>query len=293
MKKVLLLCSAMLIAAGTATAAPAYVESWDFEDVGLWGAHPDWSAGTVLDTAPFNGQAYTPAPNQRLHLGDNTSAWHTLSQPTNSFIYTAGVRWEAGDINGIQDAGIGYMYSGNDAWFEGNGKDRMGFGDRWLPNPRPGTADLWDNYQWKGGTKSLKLSSTDGATNMGDYYLWEKDVWAMPTVGEAEMMIKYNTPDNPGTVELYVRTLDYDNIRVDAGVWMKLGWEGDSQDFYDFILPTDPGTGEPYAVDQIKMGGDYAWSQDSFDNVVFQSIPEPASLMLLVIGLPMLRRRRA
>lgn len=306
---IVFLCCGFVLAT-SAMAAPIYVKSWDFEDGTVGQPHPDWSAGAVLTNAPYGGTAYTPVPNKRLHTGDNTAAWTTLPQATNSFIYTGQIRWDAGQINGFRKAGLGYMYAGttHEAWFEGDDRqawtgapsDRMRFGDSWLPNPRPGTADVWANYQWQGGGgRVLDRSTVDGSTNLGGYYTLAPSTpqindWSLPVIGHAELMIKYNTPDNPGTVELYFRSLDYDNVRTAAGNWLKVGWAGDGGViFWNFILPINPATNDYYEIDKIKVGGSYAWSQCSFDNVVFQSVPEPAALLLF--GLPMLliRRRRA
>lgn len=42
----------------------------------------------------------------------------------------------------------------------------------------------------------------------------------------------------------------------------------------------------------LQLGGMYSWTQAQFDNAKLAYIPEPAALALLVLGLPMLRRRR-
>ncbi len=308
---IVLLCCGFVLAT-SAMAAPVYVQTWDFEDGTAGQPHPDWSAGSVQTNAPYGGTAYTPVPNQRLHTGDNTAAWTTLPAATNSFVYTGQIRWDAGQINGFRKAGLGYMYAGttHEAWFEGSDRspwakahsDRMRFGDSWLPNPRPGTtvppgADDWPNYQWQGGGgRELDRSTVDGINNLGGYYTLSADEpdWWTPIIGHAELMVKYNTPDNPGTVELYFRSIDYNNVRTAAGNWLKVGWGGyGGVTYWDFILPINPATNDYWDIDKIKVGGSYAWSQCSFDNVVFQSVPEPAGLLLLgLAAIPMLRRRR-
>lgn len=300
---VLGLCCGFVVAT-TAWAAPVYTLSWDFEDGTVGQPHPAWSAGTVLTNAPYGGTPYTPVPNKRLHTGDNTAAWSNLPAPTNSFLYKAEVRWDAGRINCIRKAGLGYMYAGttHEVWFEGDDRqawanapsDRMRFGDSWLPNPRPGTPDVWANYQWQGGGgRVLDRCTLDGINNLGGYYTLQSPSWEHLQIAHGELMIKYNTPDNPGTVELYFRSLDYDNVRTTAGNWLRLGWGGDGGvTFYDFILPINGSTGDYWDIDKIKLGGASAWSQCSFDGVYFQSFPEPASLLLLIAGLPLLRARR-
>ncbi|MGQ9652421.1 MAG: hypothetical protein ACUVXJ_20205 [Phycisphaerae bacterium] len=301
---IVLLCCGFVLATSV-MAAPVYVKTWDFEDGTVGQPHPDWSGGVVLTNAPYGGTPYTPVPNQRLHTGDNTAAWTTLPAATNSFVYTGQIRWDAGQINGFRKAGLGYKYAGttHEVWFEGDDRqawnkapsDRLRFGDSWLPNPRPGTPDVWANYQWQGGGgRVLDRSTVNGIDNLGGYYTLQSPSWELPMIGHGELMIKYNTPDNPGTVELYFRSIDYDNVRTAAGNWLKLGWGGDGGvTYWDFILPINPATNDYWEIDQIKLGGAYAWSQCSFDNVVFQSIPEPVSLVLIgLAAIPMLRRRR-
>lgn len=286
MKKIALVVGLM---AAVAYAAPVFTQSWDFEDVTPVAGHPDWSAGVVDTVNPFSGQTYS---SNRLYTGDNTAAWASLSAPTNSFIFSAEVRWDAGSINGLRKAGIGYRYAanGNEVWFQGKDTGwpvQMQFGDPYLPNPRPGATTDWADYQWQGGSGRTVYPSS------GDYFMAEASTWDLPDIGQAELMLKYNTPDNPGTVEMYFRSLDYDNVRAPAGQWLKLGWPGYNGAWYeDFILGTDPVTGDIWDINQIKLGGANAWSQCSFDNVSVQSIPEPATALFLVMGGLFLARRR-
>ncbi len=315
MKKTMPIVVLCLMFAGTPIyGALYYTETWDFEDGTVGSAHPDWDAGTVESNAPFSGVPY-PDGN-RLYTGDGVAANHSLPMATNSFIYGAEIWTDAGDINELEGCGLGYFYldEGNtvrEAWFEGDGWTTLKFGDGYLPNPRPGTADEWDNYQWQGGSgRSMHGLVTDPeicgppAEDIGQYYMGSLDYdWNMPPVAEIEVRIEYNTTEclNPGRVELWYRSLNYDNVRVPAGEWLLLGWNGFEETFGDFILATDPDTGEPYEVFQIKLGGSSAWSQGSFDNVYFMSgdnleglmgVPEPATIGLLSLGALMLIRRR-
>ncbi|HPD28666.1 MAG TPA: PEP-CTERM sorting domain-containing protein [Phycisphaerae bacterium] len=302
-----LLCCGFVLAS-SAMAAPVYVKTWDFEDGTVGQPHPDWNAGTVQKNGPYSGTPY-PKGN-RLYTGDNVASWHTLAQPTNSFIYTTQMWTDAGNINGIRKAGMGYRYAGttHEVWFEGddqggwpaNAPSRTRFGDSWLPNPRPGTEDQWDNYQWQGGGgRRLERSTLDGATNLGSHYLPSLNTpgvpdWEFPQFAEIELMIKYNTPDNPGTVELWFRSLNYNATRSAQDQWLRLGWGGYAgANYYDFILGINPATNDYWEIDRIKLGGGSAWSQAAYDNVYFQSIPEPTTLGLLLLGaVPTLRRRR-
>ena len=286
---------AILAIAATAQAGPVYNLSWDFENGTVGSPYPGWSGGTVQVSNGYSGQMY---PSKRLFTGDGVASWLNLPQATDSFIFTTKIRWDAGAVNGIRGAGMGYRYVGaNEVWFEGVAgawagipSDRLRFGDPQAVNPRPGSAGQWADYQWQGGDGRALKCSQDGVTDLGYQYATISSSWGTVPVGEAEMMIKYNTPSNPGTIELYWRSLDYDNPRAPAGTWLKLGWQGaGGVKYWDFILHSPV-----REINQIKLGGANAWSQCSFDDVTFQSLPEPAALLLLGLGtIPMLRRRRA
>jgi hypothetical protein len=315
MKKMIYIAVLGLMLAGvSAYGAPMFTETWDFEDGTIGLPHPDWDAGTVQDTSPFQGLAYPDG--KRLYTGDNTAANHTLPQATNSFIYGAEMWTDAGDINQFQATGLGYFYltENNDvgeAWFEGDDWVTLRFGDPFLPNPRPGTSDDFDDFQWQGGSgRNLTSLQTDPdtcgptPTELGEFYMGSPELdFDMPAVAEIEVRIEYNTTEclNPGRVEMWYRSLNYDNVRAPAGEWLLLGWNGATETFSDFILPLDPNTGEPYEVFQIKLGGSEAWSQVAFDNVYFMSgdnlvglkgVPEPATIGLLGLGTVVLLRRR-
>jgi hypothetical protein len=305
MRKLSIAALILMLTGAMAYAAPVYTETWDFEDGTVGSAHPDWDAGTVQDTAAIVGQPY-PDGN-RLYCPDGTAANHSLPTATNSFIYEVDMYTDAGDINEFQDTGISYFYMNesmdvNEAWLHGDDWTTLYFGDPWLPNPRPGTADDWSNYQWQGGG-GRSLSAYDSAGDeLGKYYMGDTACdWNMPQVANVEMRIEYNTADNPGRVEIWFRSLNYDNVRAAQGEWLQLGWNGSEESFYDFILPTDT-AGDPYDVFQIQMGGSSSWSQSAFDNVYFESgdnvtgfagVPEPATIGLLGLGsLVLIRRRR-
>jgi hypothetical protein len=282
--------------ASFAFAQPAYVNTWDFENGTVGQPHPDWNTdpwspdggnGTVQTNGPFSG---TPYPsNKRLYTADGTDAWHELQAPTNSFIYRANAWTDAGTINALSSTGIGFYgpsdwFGGNpwDAWYEGEGSngDDIKFGMPSLPNPRPGSGG---DFQWPGG--SGETMEYNGLTK-GDAI-----TGSAPQLLEAEFEVRYNTPGNPGTLEVWWRTISHNNTLANAGVWVQVGWETNGNIYDDFILGTDGG-GNVSEISHIKLGGDFAWSQVAFDNVYFESIPEPASLSLLLLGMPLLLRRR-
>ncbi len=126
----------------------------------------------------------------------------------------------------------------------------------------------------------------------------ENEQATMPDIINMRMMIKYNTPDNPGTVEVFYSPMNYTTVfGVQPGEWEKGKFKLSDGTWVDnFILADDPETGEPYAVTKIELGGAEAnvgpFCEAAYDDVSFESIPEPATLGLLSFGAMILLRRR-
>lgn len=312
-------CSALVIMFMCATAfgAPVYTETWDFEDGTPGNPHPDWNAGTVYDMSPLQNLAYPG--NQRLWAGNTTEAVHTLPETTNSFIFMADLWTDDGDApeyNGDGGAfigkGLAFYYDraveDNKAWFHGCGSNvrawrdggehhfwpsSLHYGDPTLPNPRPGSPTENDpmpaypnDYQWPGDYGRVT-----------HWFRMENQQATLPEIINMKLMIKYNTPDNPGTVEVYYMPLNYTTIFGDApGTWVKGEYLLSDGTWVDnFILAEDPDTGEPYAISSIELGGSangFAEGEVAYDDVYFESIPEPSMISLLGLGAVALLRRR-
>lgn len=255
----------LLVLAGTAIGTPAYQLSWDFE--GNTNLPAGWSAPNgyeVRNTDAFLGG--TPlASGNALYLhdvgaagsGDEQYATFDLPAATNSWIFKSDVHWSANNL--MSSSGLGWSYvnaPGGNAWMEGGsggGRD-LYWGDPW-------------SVDWPGGQGKKIFSPAFRDLN---------NVIKYP--GDGRITVKYNLPENPGKVTFVWETLSY---TVKPGGDVPL-WAGN--------VPNTGGVA--WDVFRIQLGGSYMWSQSYFDNVMFESIPEPASLMLLGLGVvPLLRRR--
>jgi hypothetical protein len=191
---------------------------------------------------------------------------------------------DAGAINAFTAAGLHYYYLDAglgeiDAFYEGKRgglSPNIRFGDPLLP-PRGGNPD----FQWPG----------EAGRTVFENALFEEGATTIPEDLHIELKMEYNV-GNDGRLRLFYRSLNFDNEFAPANAWVQGTWETNGNTYDDFILPTDPVTGNPYKVYAIGIGGQNSWSQAAFDNVMFQSLPEPGSLGLLLLSTPLLLRRR-
>jgi hypothetical protein len=264
MRKLVVLASVIALASAPAM---AFTGSWDFDDWTSqgWTLHGASIAGNPVENNADN----VPDPSNNsgsLFAPDTTYATFELPGPEDSFIFEADVAAGAAQINLLKSAGLGYRHTYDadttivkagtavDAWFEGksSGPPKIGFRDVYTGNGSGG-GDWLDSI---------------GPANQGGS-------WNVLTT---RLTIDYNYT-YPGEIWIGATAVDY--VYDGAEPAMKA---------YGPAATNDALGGAVEPVSMLRLGGEFSWSQAYFDNVSF--VPEPASLGLIALGMPLLLRRR-
>lgn len=288
-----------VVAVGLALmATPAFATYWDFNDwttqgwtiqnnpnAGVQG-NPAANSGVVPPwggSPPTHGYSEPGDGTGSLYLPDHAIAWMSVPS-TNSFKFSAdmGSFFSLNLVGRFQLAGLAYRATYNEgtntpntaaahavsAWFEGRSQnsERMQFRDTYAVGDQLNTAMTW-----------LKAGPT-GGTDFTDYNIFE--------TGRATIYYNWNNVpgygDGTGKILISWAPVDYTAKTGNAA----------SPFLYPYNLAINPVTGTYYDINEIRLGGDYSWTQSYFDNVEF--VPEPATMIMLALGaVPLLRRRRA
>jgi len=300
---------ALLAIASPVWAAPAYTLSWDFEGDALGGTAAGWTNYTpswgITNPANaqnkiFNASQYAPLSGEPVFdskkLGVSLNSGYcgstfTLPQATNSFVFETEMFTDIKKPNTgfLGPSGIKVLGSWNNVanaheiWYEAEGNNQK--------NLRIGSTQSHSNLG--------RVLANAGTNNSGPDGLYNDDnvlcggttaVNTIPANQSVKIRLKmdYNVSE-PGKLVTYFKALNYTSWR-NAGLkddgWIRLGATVAST-----TLATDPATGQVGAMSTIELHG-AGWVHMYFDNVNFTSVPEPATLGLLLLGLPMLRRRR-
>lgn len=290
----------LLIAMSTAGYAITKTTTWDFNDglqgwtvgLGPWpGGNPPTAGGlgtvdfTDTPDGVYNIEHYT---SQGLYLPDKHYAYKQITA-TNSFTYKSLVVFEAGNVNRLAEAGLGFRVAS------------------WPENPP--NDNIWNvsfSFQGKGaGNSDLRWHDYAGANTNIDQPGCIKALLSLgppatsyqPVEGAVWMTIDYNH-SQAGKIVLSFQAENYRS-------WIESGSQSPypaSSTGVTFnatsAISIDPLTSTYYTVDSLRLGGDNSWSQFYADNTSltdYNAIPEPGSLLALgtgLIGLLGLIRRR-
>lgn len=315
--KAIIIVAVLALAVSPTLADTFYTNSWDFNNDPVGGPAAGWTSYTPWWATPNPGNAVMKIYNSSQYVSGSgmpifdsnkfgaslnsncIAAKHVLSEAeqTNTFIFqtemftdltgTGITNWLSGSgiklqtsWNGVADAG--------EIWFEpdtdsGSSKNiRTGSSGGILPTQ--------DGFT--GGNRRLLVN--DGLNGLDNVLANTANTLVKPAT--IQLRVKYNTPDNPGTVEYWVKTQDYISLRdayADSQGWIKMSWKGSSGQWHDSVsLALDPLTGEYAKLTTINLQV-RGWTHTYFDDVALLSVPEPATLSLLALGaLAMVRRRR-
>lgn len=288
MNRFTLIVIALLVMMASAGYAYPQTTTWDFNNgttqgwsvgLGPWpGGNPPTvgGVGTVdfTDTADgqFNVGHYT---SYGLYLPDKHYAYQQVAA-TNSFTYKALVVFEAGNVNRLAEAGLGFRVAS------------------WAENPP--NDNIWNasfTFQGKGATNSdLRWHDYAGANVNVDQAGCIKSyvspgVSAQPIEGAVWMTIDYNHLQ-AGKMVLGFQAENYRSW-IESGSQSGYTATTAGVNFNTTVnIGIDALTGTYYTVDSLRLGGDNSWSQFYADNVSFtdyNGVPEPGSMLALGTGL--------
>lgn len=263
----------LAVVAILAMAVPAMAVTWNFDDWSTQGWTLAGSAGAAVAGNPVeHNYDNVPDPSNNsgaLFLPDGNFGYIYVDS-TNSFKFTAEVAAGAADINLLKSAGMGYRFTYDADTMNPNslvgGPDGLQAVNAWFEGKSSGGSKI--------GFKDAYSGNGSGGGDWLDSYGLGDGIWDVITV---KMTIDYNYT-YPGEIWIGAEAVDfiYDGGEPAIKAYGPAAWNNALGDY------------EP--INMIRLGGAYSWSQCYADNVTF--IPEPATLCLLLLGLPMLRRRR-
>lgn len=315
MKRVLVIM-AVLAAATPLLAAPFYSTSWNFEGDALGGPAagwtnyvPSWSTPSPATSTMGVHNASLYAPLSGIPVFD--SKWFGASmdsgaiaskttlaagQQTNRFT----LEWR--EMCDIKRGSTGYLSASGvkiqtmwnnvanagEIWYESEGNNSK--------NLRVGTANVL--------ASSGRVVVKNTATNLFAYdNILAQGLTAggsntIPANGGIiSLKMEYNLNED-GKIRFFAKTNNYTSADDPAVGW-RTGYKQSDGWFpmalagaNDYIqLNIDPATGTYPVLTTINLQIS-GWTHTHFDDIALTSVPEPATLGLLLLGLPLLRRRR-
>lgn len=269
MKKLFIALVALMALSSGAFAAQTW--TWDFNDWGWDG----WSNSGGNIAAPGGPMADYGAS---AYLPDKAYAMLSLNSlvpgGSNSFVFeaTVGSNWlYAQADNRMQHTGIsvhnvGASYAGASLWYEGlkSGSSRM-------------VMDADNTFYTKSYTEINNCLKDNTGTSK--FQMVSKMVLDYNHEVAGKVVVKFFGVNYETYAYTHLDPAGTTAILEDGLKGVKYDWAA---------INNDPLTGNLYAVDALRIGGDNSWTQSYFDNVKFtdySAVPEPASLLALGTGL--------
>jgi hypothetical protein len=285
MGKVIGLMAIVAVLAVTGPAGAVTTMSWNFNDNTTQG----WTLVQPDTTPPIGAPAVAPNPTGSiaepsdgtgsLYLPDSAFAYLNLPTNVNSFVFEADISGAAMTTNYTRKAGMAYRHTYNKDTTTAN-------------TLAPATAvTAWAEGRDSASEREIFCDSYTGLSTNTNMRFWKNSAGSYNTVETGRLKIYYNwatitdagvpAGDYTGKIVITFTPVDFTPATTNEK-YLVYG-----------AAHVNTTTGQVEPINMLRLGGDTSWSQFNADNVSLTYVPEPATLGLLVLGLPMLRRRRA